>query len=147
MRVGVIGAGLAGLAAGVELADRGHEVELLERRPWAGGATYSFRDEQTGDEIDNGQHVFMECTAAYRGFLERLGTLDLTRRQQRLRVPVFDEAGRRSDLRAANLPFGLHLAPSLLRYRHLSWRQKAQIVRASSRSAGWGRTTALASMA
>ena len=130
MRVGIIGAGLAGLSAGLELADRGHEVELLERRPWAGGATYSFRDEETADEVDNGQHVFMQCTTAYIDFLERIGTLALTHRQQRLHVPVFDEDGRRSDLRAANLPFGLHLAPALLRYRHLTWRQKAQIARA-----------------
>ena len=130
MRVGIIGAGLAGLAAGVELADRGHEVELLERRPWAGGATYSFRDDATGDEVDNGQHVFMRCTTAYTAFLERLGTLELTRRQRRLHVPVFDADGRRSDLRAANLPFGLHLAPALLRYRHLSWRAKAEVARA-----------------
>ena len=130
MRVGVIGAGLAGLAAGLELADRGHEVELLERRPWAGGATYSFRDGESGDEVDNGQHVFMACMTAYAGFLERLGTLGRTRRQRRLRVPVFDAAGRRSDVWAANLPFGLHLAPALLRYRHLSPRQKARVARA-----------------
>ena len=130
MRVGIIGAGLAGLSAGLELADRGDDVELLERRPWAGGATYSFRDDETGDEVDNGQHVFMQCTTAYVGFLERIGTLDLTHRQERLSVPVFDEDGRRSDLRAANLPFGLHLAPALLRYRHLSWGQKAQVARA-----------------
>ena len=130
MRVGIIGAGLAGLSAGLELADRGHEVELLERRPWAGGATYSFRDEETGDEVDNGQHVFMQCTTAYTAFLARIGTLELTHRQQRLHVPVFDEDGRRSDLRAANLPLGLHLAPALLRYRHLTWRQKAQVARA-----------------
>ncbi len=130
MRVGIIGAGLAGLSAGLELADRGHEVEIFERRPWAGGATYSFRDEETGGEVDNGQHVFMQCTTAYTGFLERIGTLALTHRQQRLHVPVFDEDGARSDLRAAPLPFGLHLAPALLRYRHLAWRQKAQIARA-----------------
>ena len=130
MRIGIIGAGLAGLAAGVELADRGHEVELLERRPWAGGSTYSFRDGATGEEVDNGQHVFMRCTTAYAAFLERLGTLGLTRRQRRLHVPVIDERGRRSDLRAANLPLGLHLAPALLRYRHLTWRQKAQVARA-----------------
>ena len=130
MRVGIIGAGLAGLSAGLELADRGHEVELLERRPWAGGSTYSFSDDETGDEVDNGQHVFMECTTAYIAFLERIGTLGLTHRQERLHVPVFDEDGRRSDLGAANLPLGLHLAPALLRYRHLTWRQKAQIVRA-----------------
>ena len=130
MRVGIIGAGLAGLAAGLELADRGHEVELLERRPWAGGSTYSFADGETGDEVDNGQHVFMECTTAYVAFLERIGTLGLTHRQRRLHVPVFDEDGVRSDLQAADLPFGLHLAPALLRYRHLAWRQKAQVVRA-----------------
>ena len=130
MRVGVIGAGLAGLAAGLELADRGHEVELLERRPWAGGTTYSFRDGESGDEVDNGQHVFMACMTAYAGFLERLGTLRRTRRQRRLRVPVFDAAGRRSDVWAANLPFGLHLAPALLCYRHLSPRQKARVARA-----------------
>lgn len=130
MRVGIIGAGLAGLAAGLELADRGHDVEVLERRPWAGGATYSFDDDETGDEVDNGQHLFMECTTAYRAFLERLGTLHLTYRQERLRVPVFDQDGRRSDLWASNLPLGLHLAPALLRYGHLSWRQKAEIVRA-----------------
>lgn len=130
MKVGIIGAGLAGLAAGLELADRGHQVELLERRPWAGGATYSFRDDDTGDEVDNGQHLFMECTTAYRDFLERLGTLHLTYRQERLHVPVFDEAGRRSDLSSSNLPLGLHLVPALLRYRHLAFRQKLQIARA-----------------
>ena len=130
MRVGIIGAGLAGLAAGLELADRGHQVEVLERRPWAGGATYSFPDDETGDEVDNGQHLFMECTSAYRAFLQRLGTLHLTYRQERLHVPVFDPDGRRSDLWSSNLPLGLHLAPALLRYRHLSWRQKLEIARA-----------------
>ena len=130
MKVGIIGAGLAGLAAGLELADRGHQVEVLERRPWAGGATYSFLDEETGGEVDNGQHLFMECTTAYRAFLERLGTLHLTYRQERLHAPVFDPDGRRSDLWSSNLPLGLHLAPALLRYRHLSWRQKIEIARA-----------------
>lgn len=130
VRVGIIGAGLAGLSAGLELADRGHEVELLERRPWAGGSTHSIRDGETGDEVDNGQHVFMQCTTAYGAFLERIGTLGLTHRQDRLHVPVFDADGTRSDLRAAKLPLGLHLAPALLRYRHLTWRQKAQIARA-----------------
>ena len=130
MKVGIIGAGLAGLAAGLELADLGHEVEVLERRPRAGGATYSFRDDKTGGEVDNGQHLFMACTTAYQAFLERLGTLHLTYRQERLHVPVFDRDGRRSDLWSSNLPFGLHLAPALLRYRHLTWRQKVQIGRA-----------------
>ncbi|MFC3692211.1 glycine oxidase ThiO [Chenggangzhangella methanolivorans] len=38
MRVTVVGAGVAGLVAAVELAERGHEVEVLERSPRLGGA-------------------------------------------------------------------------------------------------------------
>jgi monoamine oxidase len=34
MRVAIVGAGLAGLAAAVELVDAGHEVEMYESRPF-----------------------------------------------------------------------------------------------------------------
>src|SRR5438105_13875335 len=120
MRVAVIGAGLAGLAASCELVDRGHAVTLLERRPWAGGKTYSFVDRESGEAVDNGQHIAMRCTTAYIAFLEKLGTAHLVRWQRRLRVPVYDERGRRSVLGADALPLGLHLAPSSIAYRHLS---------------------------
>ncbi len=120
MRVAVLGAGLAGLAAGCELADLGHEVTVLERRPWAGGKTYSFTDEETGAAVDNGQHVFMACTTEYIAFLRRLGTLELTRRQERLRVRIFDQDGRVSQIVARDLPPPFHLARSLLHYRGLS---------------------------
>lgn len=130
MNIAIVGGGLAGLAAGCELADRGHQVTLFERRPWAGGKTYSFVDRETGEAVDNGQHVFMACTTAYTGFLRKLGTLHLTRRQRRLRVPVFDQQGRRSDLWAGPLPAPLHFGPSFARYRHLSMPEKLRIARA-----------------
>lgn len=130
MRVAVIGAGLAGLAAGCELADRGHEVTLFERRPWAGGKTYSFVERETQEAVDNGQHIFMPCMTAYVGFLRRLGTLRLTRRQRRMRVPVFDAAGRRSDLWAAALRPPFHLAASFAAYRHVAPADKLRIARA-----------------
>jgi squalene-associated FAD-dependent desaturase len=130
MRVAVIGAGLAGLAAGCELADRGHQVTLYERRPWAGGKTYSFVERETQEAVDNGQHIFMPCMTAYVGFLRRLGTLRLTRRQRRMRVPVFDAAGRRSDLWAAALRPPFHLAAAFTVYRHVAPADKLRIARA-----------------
>jgi len=119
MKVGIIGAGLAGLTAACELADAGVAVTLFERRPWAGGKTYSFTDRETGGQVDNGQHILMRCTTAHIAFLQKLGTAHLVRWQRRLRVPVFDARGRRSDLWAAPLPAPLHLAPSFCRYAHL----------------------------
>jgi squalene-associated FAD-dependent desaturase len=130
MRVAVVGAGLAGLTAACALADAGQGVTLFEARPWAGGKTYSFEDHETGDTVDNGQHIFMTCCTAYIGLLRRLGTLRLTRRQQRLRVPVLDGKGMRSDLWSAPLPPPLHLAPAFALYRHLGCGSKWRIARA-----------------
>lgn len=36
MRVVIVGAGLAGLAAAVDLVDAGHSVEIYESRPFVG---------------------------------------------------------------------------------------------------------------
>ncbi len=129
MNVAIIGAGLAGLACGCELADAGHRVTLFERRPWAGGKAYSFVDDETGEIVDNGQHIFMTCTTAYIDFLRRIGTLHLTKRQRRLRVAVFDAQGRRSDLAAVGLPPPLHLLPSFATYQHLSLADRTRVAR------------------
>jgi squalene-associated FAD-dependent desaturase len=130
MRVAIVGAGLAGLACGCELAERGHRVTLFERRPWCGGKACSFVDPDTGERIDNGQHIFMRCTTAYIDFLRRIGTPHLARLQPRLRVPVFDAQGRSAVLSASALPAPLHLLPSFLRYRHLTRLDRARVARA-----------------
>jgi len=130
MKVAVIGAGLAGLAAACELAALGHRVVLFERRPWAGGKTYSFADEATGDDVDNGQHVFMRCTVAYRSFLRRLGTERLTSLQPRFAATVLGADGRPSRLWADPLPVPLHLSRAFLGYRHLAAGEKAAVARA-----------------
>ncbi|HMA47181.1 MAG TPA: hydroxysqualene dehydroxylase HpnE, partial [Frankiaceae bacterium] len=128
-RVVVVGGGLAGLSAALAAADAAAEVTLLEARPRLGGATSSFP--RGGLWIDNGQHVFLRCCTAYRGFLRRLGVEHLTTLQPRLDVPVLvaGEGGRAAvpaRLRRTTLPLPppLHLAPTLLRYRALPLAQR-----------------------
>jgi squalene-associated FAD-dependent desaturase len=113
----VVGGGLAGLQAGLACADAGARVSLFEARPRLGGATWSTTLE--GLNVDNGQHVFMRCCTAYRGFLERLGVTDRVELQRRLSVPVAAPDGRRAWLQRNALPAPAHLAASVLRFAHL----------------------------
>ena len=127
-KVVVIGGGLAGMAAACDLADRGHPVVLMEKRPFLGGRAFSFPDPDAGREIDNGQHVFLGCCTAYVSFLEKLGVLHNTHIPPDLNVPILGYAGRKGVLRSANLPAPFHLAPSLMRYPYLSWVEKLRVL-------------------
>jgi squalene-associated FAD-dependent desaturase len=113
----VIGGGLAGLSAAIRCVDGGARVTLLEARPRLGGATWSVR--RDGLWIDNGQHVFLRCCSAYRGFLRRLDVEDKVQLQRRLELPVAAPGGETAWLRRQALPAPLHLASSLLRFSHL----------------------------
>jgi zeta-carotene desaturase len=57
MRVAIVGAGLAGLATAVDLADAGCEVQIFESRPFVGGKVSSWVD-GNGNHIEMGLHVF-----------------------------------------------------------------------------------------
>ena len=127
----MIGGGLAGLASACALLDHGYRVTLVEKRPFLGGRAFSFRDPEAGQEVDNGQHVFLGCCSAYIGFLDRLGVLDRTSRQGRLRVPVLHPDGRLGVIGACTwLPAPMHLLPSFLAYPHLGWREKLRAMAA-----------------
>ena len=116
------------MAAACDLADRGHPVVLMEKRPFLGGRAFSFPEPDTGQEVDNGQHVFLGCCTAYIDFLKKLGVLENTHIPPRLDVPVLGSGGKRGALRSAGLPAPLHLAPALLSYPHLSWSEKLRVL-------------------
>ncbi len=109
----VVGGGLAGLTAALDLQDAGWSVTVLEARPRLGGATASFT--RRALEVDTGQHVFLGCCTSYLGLLDRLGVRDLVTLQDRLDVPVWVD-GARTSLRRNGLPTPLHLGAGLLRY-------------------------------
>jgi hydroxysqualene dehydroxylase len=129
VNVVVIGGGVAGIVAALDCADAGASVTLVEVRPRLGGAAYSVaRDELW---IDNGQHVFLRCCAAYRALLARLGSESLVAVQPRLDIPVLAPGRPAVRLRRSGARPPLHLAGALLRYSHLSLRERISAGRAA----------------
>jgi squalene-associated FAD-dependent desaturase len=125
----VIGAGFAGLSAGVALAERGFRVAVLERKPALGGRAYSFEDPDTGDFVDNGQHVLMGCYTESLDFLRKIGAAGKLVVHRDLEIEMLAGPGRSASLRTARLPGPLHMSAALMRYRHLSIGERLGVVR------------------
>src|SRR5437016_14368898 len=113
MRAVVVGGGLAGLSAALELVDAGHEVTLLEARPTLGGAVQTLPEREGDPEPppDNGQHIALGCFTEYLRFLDRIGEGGSFSRTS-LALPVLDEAGKAAAIEPSLRAF--------LRYTHLS---------------------------
>jgi squalene-associated FAD-dependent desaturase len=126
MRVAVVGGGLAGLAAALDLVDAGHDVALYEARPTLGGAVQTLprREGDPEPPPDNGQHIALGCFTEYLRFLERIGQSASLRRVP-LELPVIAENGRVATIRPS--------APALLRYSHISLRERIGVLRALTR--------------
>jgi squalene-associated FAD-dependent desaturase len=124
--VAVVGGGLAGLAAALDLVDADHRVTVYEARPTLGGAVQTLpeRDGDPSPPPDNGQHIALGCCTAYLAFLERVGSAAGVRRE-RLSLPVFDERGRVSSIGPG--------ARGLLGYQHVSLRDRIGIALATTR--------------
>jgi hydroxysqualene dehydroxylase len=120
----VIGGGFAGLSAAVALAGRGFRVAVLERKPALGGRAYSFADSDTGDFVDNGQHVLMGCYTETLKFLDRIGASGLLVFRPDLAIEMRERDGRAGVLKTARLPGPLHMTGALLRYRLLTPRER-----------------------
>ncbi|MFN6464140.1 MAG: 9,9'-di-cis-zeta-carotene desaturase [Nostoc sp. DedVER02] len=75
MRVAIVGAGLAGLATAVELADAGCEVEIFESRPFVGGKVGSWVDGD-GNHLEMGLHVFFGCYYQLFDLMKKVGVLE-----------------------------------------------------------------------
>ena len=75
LKIGIIGCGLAGMVAAMDLADAGHQVEMFETRPFVGGKVSSWKDKD-GNHIEMGLHVFFGCYYNLFGIMKRTGGFD-----------------------------------------------------------------------
>jgi hydroxysqualene dehydroxylase len=120
MRVAVVGGGLAGLAAAIDLVDAGAAVTLYEARPTLGGAvqTLPAREGDPDPPPDNGQHIALGCFHAYLGFLARIGEAGSYARR-RLELPVIGADGAAAAIKPT--------PAALLQYAHLPMKDRLRI--------------------
>jgi squalene-associated FAD-dependent desaturase len=123
----VIGGGLAGLAAGVSLADAGWRVRLFEQRPFLGGRATSYVLPD-GEHVDNCQHVTLGCCTNLEHFYRRLGSWDKIKYFDRLLFQ--DPQGRTGEMQAGILPAPFHMTGSFLAFAPLAFADKCAIARA-----------------
>lgn len=80
----IIGGGLSGLSSAVLLSKIGYSVEIIESTPKLGGRTYSLN--YNGINVDNGQHILMECYNNTLEYIDIIGSRDLFEFQKSLSI-------------------------------------------------------------
>lgn len=128
MKLAVVGAGWAGLAAAVALKSHGAAVTVFEAAPLAGGRARRVDDLNMG-AIDNGQHLLL---GAYSETLALLKQLHPGYPSSALlqRTPLhLESADGVFCLKAVNVPAPFHTLLGLLNARGLSWQDRWQAIR------------------
>src|ERR1700722_3000889 len=86
----IVGAGFAGLSAAVRLARGGARVLVVEAKGRLGGRATAFADRETGELVDNGQHILLGCYTETFAFLRDIGADGNVRLQRELGVTMID---------------------------------------------------------
>lgn len=88
--VHVIGAGLSGLSAAVQLANAGRKVFVHEAANHAGGRCRSYFDQTLNHRIDNGNHLVLSGNRAVAEYLEIIGATDSLWSPDQAEFPFID---------------------------------------------------------
>ncbi|HRS01815.1 MAG TPA: FAD-dependent oxidoreductase [Bacteroidota bacterium] len=71
--IAIIGAGISGISAAMDLMDKNVNIDIFEAKNTIGGRIASYKDDLTGDTIDNGKHLMV---GAYSNFFDLLKKLN-----------------------------------------------------------------------
>ena len=125
----IIGGGLSGLAAAVDLASSGFTVTLLEQRRHLGGRAYSFSGPGGGDAVDNGQHLMLGCYRTTFEYLKTIGSFNKLAIEKDLHIPFRHPQKGSFTLDCPPLPAPFHLLTGLVRLKSISSKDKRGILR------------------
>ena len=136
MRVAVVGAGWAGLAAAIEATQAGHQVSLLEASRHLGGRARALPlpplHQQAAQDaavvVDNGQHILI---GAYRETLRLLALVGVDSTQVLLRQPLTLEFPDGRGLRLPAWPSPLDAVAGIARARGWGLAAKWSLLRAA----------------
>ena len=102
MKIAIFGAGVAGLSAAIELVDRGHTVEIYEKRKILGGKVSVWKDSD-GDSIESGLHIVFGGYEQLQKYLKRVGAEDNYHWKEHALIYA-ESDGRQSYFKKAKLP-------------------------------------------
>lgn len=126
-KVIIIGCGVAGISAAIELIQAGFDVEIFESKNFPGGRVYSVFDEIANEEHDNGQHLISGAYSHFLKILKVLGTDNLVKKQLNLRVAFSYSNGEKDILDGSPFKGKIGLLAGLLKLKKISLKSKFHI--------------------
>ena len=135
MKLAIVGAGWAGMAAAAEAAECGHHVTIFEATRQLGGRARALACERPDGlplNLDNGQHILI---GAYSESLRLMRHVGLAPEQSLIALPLGlpypDGSGLQTPSWAASLPAPLDALVAIATARGWSWGERLALVRAS----------------
>ena len=136
MKIAIVGAGWAGLAAAVQATQAGHQVHLFEAARTLGGRARSVSVIGPQGQtllLDNGQHILI---GAYSACLQLMHTVGVNPEEVLQRLPLALQFPDGSGLRLRHAPAPLDVLLGICRARGWQWRDRLALLRVAL---GWQR--------
>ena len=133
MKVAIVGAGWAGLAAAVAATRAGHAVTVFEAARWVGGRARGLPVELPDGSsvvLDNGQHILI---GAYRATLGLMRDVGVRPERVLLRLPLALRFPDGRGIALPSWPAPLDAAAGIVTAKGWSWGDKASLLRTTLR--------------